>query len=144
MTLYYFKLEMDPSLPDPTWAYFWPAVYKRPTRLWPGYFLTRPEEIFFDPKRKKLNNLTFLGEIFQIPTQTMNGWPDPTRATKNWPGPITTLNYLKMRTISEPAEIVIIVLLRLTLRMRNSFLFEFKKTEWHLGWAYFNSNNLHC
>jgi len=49
------QLEMGP---DPTRAYFWPAVNKRPTRLWPGYFLTRPEEIFFRPEGKKLNNLT--------------------------------------------------------------------------------------
>jgi len=62
---------------------------KRPTRLWPGYFLTRPEEIFFAPKGKKLKNLTFLGEIFKIQTQTINGWPDPTRVKNFWPGPIT-------------------------------------------------------
>jgi len=30
---------------------------------------------FFDPKGKKLKNLTFLVEIFQ--TQTLDGWPDP-------------------------------------------------------------------
>jgi len=99
-----FILEMgpDPTRPDPTRAYFWPAVNKRPTRLRPGYFPTRPEEIFFDPKGKKLKNLTFLGEIFRILTQTINGWPDPTRAIKNWPdptrvkifwpGPITSLD----------------------------------------------------
>jgi len=80
----FLRLEM---VPDPTRAYFWPAVNKRPTRLWPGYFLTRPEAIFFDPKGKKLKNLTFIGEIFEIQTQTINGWPDPTRATKNWPDP---------------------------------------------------------
>jgi len=38
--------------PDPTQAYFWPAENKRLTRLWPGYFLTRPEEIFFVPEGK--------------------------------------------------------------------------------------------
>jgi len=33
--------------PDPTRAYFWPAVNKKPvTRLWPRYFLTRAEELF--------------------------------------------------------------------------------------------------
>jgi len=42
--LHYCVLEMGP---DPTWAYFWPAVNKRATRLQPEYFLTRPEEIFF-------------------------------------------------------------------------------------------------
>jgi len=61
--------------PDLTQAYLWPAVNKRPTRLQPGYIPTLPEEIFFDPKGK---NLTFLGEIFQIQTQTIV-------ATKNWP-----------------------------------------------------------
>jgi len=86
--------------PDPTQAHFWPAVNKWPIRLWPGYFPTRPEAIFFDRKRKKLKNLTFLGELFEIQTQTINGWPNPTRPepqkiyptqVKNfWPGPITT------------------------------------------------------
>jgi len=59
---------------DPTRAYIWPAVKKRPTHLWPGCFLTQPEDIFFDLRVKKLKNLMFLGKIFQ--TQTMNGWPD--------------------------------------------------------------------
>jgi len=36
--------------PDPTQAYFWPAVNKRPTHPQPRYFPTRPEEIFFSPK----------------------------------------------------------------------------------------------
>jgi len=68
------KVEMDPDL---TQAYFWPAVNKRPTRLWPRYFLTQPEEVFFWSEGKKLKNLTFLGEILQIQTQTINGWPSP-------------------------------------------------------------------
>jgi len=77
--------------PDPTRAYFWPAVNKRPTRLWPGYFPTQPEEIFSDPlKGKKFKNLMFLGEIFPIQTQTINGWPDPTQVKNFWPGPITS------------------------------------------------------
>jgi len=70
--------------PDPTQAYFWIAVNKRPTRLRPGYFLTWTEEIFFDPKEK----LTFLVEIFQIQTQTINGWPNTNRVTKNRPDPV--------------------------------------------------------
>jgi len=37
---------------------------------------------------KKLKNLMFLGEIFQIQSQTINGWPDPSHK-KFWPGPIT-------------------------------------------------------
>jgi len=56
-------VEMDP---DQTRAYFWPAVNKVQTRLWAGYFLTRLDEIFFDLKGKKLKQLRFLGEIFQI------------------------------------------------------------------------------
>jgi len=68
--------------PDPIRTYFWHAVNKRQTRLWPGYFLIRPEDIFFDPKGKKLKNLTFLGENFQIHTQTKDGWPDPTQPSK--------------------------------------------------------------
>jgi len=63
--------------PDPTRAYLWPAVNKRPTRLRPGYFPNRPEDIFFYPKGKNLKNLTFLGEISQIQTQNINDWPDP-------------------------------------------------------------------
>jgi len=31
----------------------------------------------------------FLGEIFQIQTQTINGLPNPIRATKKWPDPTT-------------------------------------------------------
>jgi len=77
----------DGPWPNPTQAYFWPAVNKRLTRLRPTYFLTQPEEIFFDPKGKKLKKLIFLREIFQIQTHTINGWPDLTRATKNWPNP---------------------------------------------------------
>jgi len=87
----------DGQWPDQTQAYFGPAVNKRPTRLWPGFFLTQPEEIFFEPKGKKLKNLALLVEIFQ--TQTINGWPNLTRpkpqkinstwVKKFWPKPIT-------------------------------------------------------
>jgi len=38
--------------PVPTRAYFWHAVKKRLIPLWPGYFLTRPDEIFFGSERK--------------------------------------------------------------------------------------------
>jgi len=84
--------------PDPTHAYFWPAVNKRLTCLWPGYFSTWPKEIFFDLK-EKIEKFYILEEIFQIQTQTINGWPnqtrpepqkiDPTRVKNFWPGPIT-------------------------------------------------------
>jgi len=76
----------DGPWPDPTRAYFWPAVNKRPTRLWPGYFPTRPEAIFFDPKEKKLKNLTFLAEISWILNQTINGRPDPSHKKLTRPG----------------------------------------------------------
>jgi len=36
----------DGPWPDPTRAYFWLAVNKRPTQLWSGYFPTCPEAIF--------------------------------------------------------------------------------------------------
>jgi len=40
---------------------------------------------FFWPEGQNLKNLMYLGKNFQIQTQTINGWPDLTRATKNWP-----------------------------------------------------------
>jgi len=85
--LWPWRLEMGPDPTDPTRAYFWPAVNKRPTCLRPRYFATRPEEIFFDLKGKKLKNLTFLGEIFQIQTQIINGWPDPSHKKLTRPDP---------------------------------------------------------
>jgi len=95
--------------PDPTPAYFWPAVKKRLTRLWPGwYFLTWPKDIFFDPKGKKLKNLMFLGEIFQIQTQTLNGWPDLTRTgSKNFdPDPsLDHSNIWGLRSVSHTSYI---------------------------------------
>jgi len=33
----------------------------------------------------------FLGEIFQIQTQTINGWPNPSH--KNWPDPTRVKNF---------------------------------------------------
>jgi len=59
----------DGPWPDPTQAWFWPAVNKRPTCLWPRYFLTQPEEIFFWPRGKQLKILGFLGEMFQTQNQ---------------------------------------------------------------------------
>jgi len=49
-----------------------------PTRLWPRHFLTWLEGNFF-------KNLKYLGDIFQIQTQNINGWPNLARATKNLP-----------------------------------------------------------
>jgi len=59
---------------------------------------TRPEEISFEPKGKKLKSLTFSKEIFQIQTQTISGWHD--RVKFFWPRSITTLSQLTKR-ISE-------------------------------------------
>jgi len=81
----WFILEMGSDL---TRAYFWRAVNKRPICLWPGYFLTKPEKIFFEPKGKKMKNLTFLGEIFQTQTIRWLTKPDPVQIF--WPRPITT------------------------------------------------------
>jgi len=68
--------------PDPTRAYFWPAVNKRPT-----WVLSNPTRSnFFLPEGGKLKNLTFLGEIFQILTQTINRWPDPSKKKITRPG----------------------------------------------------------
>jgi len=69
----------DGPWPDPTWAYFWPAVNKRLTHLWPDpkrFFLTRREKIEkFDSFRGNFPN-----------SNPNHKWlPDPTQATKNWP-----------------------------------------------------------
>jgi len=63
--------------PDATQAYFWPAVITRLTHIFDP-----TQRDFFDLKGKKLKNLVFLGEIFQNQTQTIDCWPDSTRATK--------------------------------------------------------------
>jgi len=60
---YLLKLEMSP---DPTRAYFWPAVNKRATCLWPRYFLIRPKDIFFT-LREKLEKLDIFRGNFPNP-----------------------------------------------------------------------------
>jgi len=55
----------DPTQPGPT--------------LWPRYFLTQPEEIFLIRRENIEKFDIFRGGIFQIQTQTINGWPEPTR-----------------------------------------------------------------
>jgi len=57
---------------DPTRAYFWPAANKMPTHILPGYFLTRPDEIFLTQKEKNWK-FGILGEILQ--TQRQLAWP---------------------------------------------------------------------
>jgi len=56
----------------PTQANFWPAVNQRPTHLWPRYFLTWPEEIFFYPEGKKRKVLDLLGKF----SKPRGSWPD--------------------------------------------------------------------
>jgi len=66
--------------PDPTRAYLWPDP-----------------KIFFWPEGEKIENWTFLGEIFHEwltrpnPTRATKNWPDMTRIKNFWPGPITVL-----------------------------------------------------
>jgi len=80
--------------PDPTRAYFWPAVNKRPTRV-----LSDPTRSnFFWPERKKIEKLDIFGGNSN-PNHKWLTWPDPTEpqkidstwpGSKNfWPGPIT-------------------------------------------------------
>jgi len=91
------KVEMGP---DPTRAYFWPAVNKRPTRLRPRYFLTRPEEIFFDTKDKIEKFDVFRGNCRNSnPNHKWLTRPEPqkikpTRVKNFWPGPITSQKLL--------------------------------------------------
>jgi len=75
--VFLFAIENDP---DPTQAYFWPAVNKKPTCLWHGYFLTRPEE-------KKIGKFDILGGNFpnSNPNHKWLTRPNLTPATKNWP-----------------------------------------------------------
>jgi len=57
---------------DPTWPdNAFDPHNKKLIRLRPWYFLTWPEEIFFDAKGKILKYLGFLGEIFQTQTKHM-------------------------------------------------------------------------
>jgi len=84
---------------DPTWAYLWPAINKRPTCLWPGYFLTQPKEIFltwrekikkFDVFRENFPNPNHRCLTRPVPTIARKNWPNPTQVKKFWLGPITT------------------------------------------------------
>jgi len=40
----------DGPWPNPTQAYFWSAINKRLTRIWPWYLLTQLEDFFFEPE----------------------------------------------------------------------------------------------
>jgi len=66
-------------------AYFWPTVHKSPTLFLPGYFLTLPDEIFLTRREKIEKFGIFRGHFPNPQAQTKDGWPEPTRAIKNWP-----------------------------------------------------------
>jgi len=63
--------------PDSTWAYFRRAVNKRPTHLWPGYFLSQPNDIFLTRRGKKSKNLGLLRGNFPNPNQRCLTRHDP-------------------------------------------------------------------
>jgi len=68
------KVEMGP---DPTRAYFWPTVNKRPTRLWPRYFPTRSN--FFWSEGKKIEKFDIFRGNF-LNSNPNHKWltpPDP-------------------------------------------------------------------
>jgi len=71
----------DGPWPSPTHAYFRPAVNKEPTSLWYRYFLTRPNEICFDP-RWKIEKFGILGVIFK--TQRWLTQPNPDQKILTW------------------------------------------------------------
>jgi len=71
----YVPMSRDGPWPDPTQPYFWPAVNKRPTCHWPGYFLTWPKDIFFDPKGKKIEK-----------SSKPKPKPEPQKIDLTWPG----------------------------------------------------------
>jgi len=92
-----FGLEMGFDL---TQAYFWPAVNKRPTRLWSGFFLTQADEIFFIRRAKNWKIWDFKGKFSNAKpkskmadmTRATKTWPDSTQVKKIWPRPITSLD----------------------------------------------------
>jgi len=76
----------DATRPDPTRAYFWPAV-KRPTWLWPGYFPTRPEAIFFIWREKNEKFDVFRGNFQNSnPNHKWLTRPDPSHKKLTRPG----------------------------------------------------------
>jgi len=74
----------DGPWPDLTQAYFWSSVNKRPTRLWPGYFVIWLEEIFFWPEVKKIDKFDIFRGNFPNPNPN-HKWltrPNPTLVKK--------------------------------------------------------------
>jgi len=92
-------IEMGPCQ---IWAYFWPAVNRRQTHLWIGYFWPNLI-IFFWPVGKKLKNFRFSGEILAgstWPGQPPLGYSDLThiwlwlwwvRVKFFWPGSVRVI-----------------------------------------------------
>jgi len=74
---------------DPTQAYFWPAVNKRPTHLQPGYFPTQPEEIFFLTQREKIEKFDIFRGNFPIsnPNRKWLTRPEPQKIDPTRPDP---------------------------------------------------------
>jgi len=68
--------------PDLTEAYFWHTVNKGPAHLWPGYFLTRPNEIFLTQREENWKILNLKVKF----SKPRGGWPDPTQNDLPWPG----------------------------------------------------------
>jgi len=67
-------LGWDGHGPDPKLAYFWPVINESPTCLWPRYFWTWYDEIFW-PEGKKL---VFLRGNFTNPEDSGHKFdPDP-------------------------------------------------------------------
>jgi len=97
--------------PDPTQAYFWPAVYKGLKPILSRVLFAPTWWDFLDLKWKKLKKLRFLGEIIQA--QTKDDWSVPTRAKKFfWPGPVTRVTcYLWVfKTYSSPPQVSEVIL----------------------------------
>jgi len=86
------KLEMGP---DPT-LNSRPAVNKRPSHFWPGYYLTWSDDIFSYPEGEKMKNLVFLRGNFPNPEVAAT---QPKPSNKKWPnlaGSLTTLSPLRI------------------------------------------------
>jgi len=69
-------LEMGP---DPTRAYFWPAVNKRLACLWPGYFFTQPQDVFLIRREKieKFDNFSKFSKFKPKPKMAYPTQPEP-------------------------------------------------------------------
>jgi len=56
------------------WCYncYWKKIIKRLSHLWPGYFLTQPEEIFFI-RREKIEKFGIFRQNFPNPNPAFHG-----------------------------------------------------------------------